>query len=132
MDHAELQRFGMSYAAAWCSQSAACVAEFYEEGGSLQINLGLPSVGRSSIAATAKSFMTAFPDMVVSMVDVSANQDRAIFQWTLAGTNTGPGGSGNAVQIGGYEIWQFGGTGLILRSRGHFDEADYQRQLNVK
>jgi predicted ester cyclase len=132
MNHAELQRFGMSYASAWCSQSAASVAAFYEESGSLQINSGLPSIGRSSIAAAAQSFMTAFPNMVVSMVDVSANGDGAVFQWTLAGTNTGPGGTGNAVQISGFEIWQFGKTGLILESKGHFDEADYQRQLNTK
>jgi hypothetical protein len=129
MNDAELQRLGAGYAAAWCSQSAASVAAFYEECGSLQINSGLPSVGRSSIASAAQSFMTAFPNMVVSMIDVSANGDGAVFRWILTGTNTGPGGTGKPVRISGYEQWRFGENGLVLKSKGHFDEADYHRQL---
>jgi hypothetical protein len=67
----ELKDFGRRYAAVWCSQSAASVAAFYEENGSLQINGGPPSKGRVAITAAAQSFMTAFPDMVVSLDDVS-------------------------------------------------------------
>ena len=73
--------------------------------------------------------MTAFPDMVVSVDNVSLRGSEAIFQWTLVGTNTGPGGTGKSVRICGYEEWRFGKTGLIGASKGHFDEADYQRQL---
>lgn len=29
----------------------------------------------------------------------------------------------------GYEEWTFGSDGLIARSLGHYDEAEYQRQL---
>jgi hypothetical protein len=35
------------------------------------------------------------------------------------------------VRIGGYEEWTFGLDGLIAESKGHFDEAEYQRQLRV-
>jgi len=52
-----------------------------------------------------------------------------IFHWTLTGTNTGPGGAGKAVRISGYELWTLGGDGLIAASQGHFDAAEYQRQL---
>jgi hypothetical protein len=48
---------------------------------------------------------------------------------TLTGTNTGPGGTGKAVRISGYEEWTLGADGLIATSLGHFDEAEYQRQL---
>jgi predicted ester cyclase len=130
MDAARLRIFGEKYAAAWCSQEAAAVAAFYAANGSLTINEGTPSVGRTAITAAAQEFMTAFPDMVVLIDDVSTNGNHAVFRWILTGTNVGPGGSGRAVRITGYEIWTFGEDGLIADSKGHYDEADYQRQLN--
>jgi hypothetical protein len=54
----------------------------------------------------------------------------ASYHWTLTGTNTGPGGTGRAVRISGYEEWVIGSDGLIVDSLGRFDEEDYQRQLN--
>lgn len=132
MNADELQKFGSRYAAAWCSRIAASVAAFFEENGSLRINGGPPSEGRAAISAAAQSFMTDFPDMVVSMDAVSMRGTEAIFKWTLAGTNNGPGGTGRPVQISGYEEWRFGKTGLIVLSNGYFDEADYQRQLSGK
>jgi hypothetical protein len=33
------------------------------------------------------------------------------------------------VRISGYEEWTFGEDGLIATSQGHFDEAEYNRQL---
>ena len=47
----------------------------------------------------------------------------------MTGTNTGPGGTGKAVRFSGYEDWRFGPDGLIAESLGHFDAADYRRQL---
>ena len=63
------------------------------------------------------------------MDDVGLEADRAIYRWTLTGTNTGPGGTGRPVRISGYEEWRFGADGLIAESRGHFDEVEYRRQL---
>jgi predicted ester cyclase len=125
-----LRKFATDYTAAWCSQNAASVAEFYAASGSLQINEGAPSVGRAAITAAAQSFMSAFPDMVVAMDDISADGERAVYRWTLTGTHVGSGGAGNPVRISGYEAWTFGEDGLIRESKGHFDEADYQRQLS--
>ncbi len=129
MDAAKLREFATEYAAAWCSWHPASVAAFFAEGGSPQINHGAPSVGRRAIAAAAESFMHAFPDMVVTLEEASLRGEGAIFRWTLTGTNTGLGGSGRRVRISGYEEWTFGADGLIAASLGHFDEADYQRQL---
>jgi hypothetical protein len=47
------------------------------------------------------------------------------------GTNTGPGGMGKTVRISGFEQWTVGTDGPIARSLGHFDEAEYQRQLQM-
>ena len=129
MDATKLQDFGARYTAAWCSQHAASVAAFFAESGSLTINDGAPSVGRTAIAGAAQSFMTAFPDMVVTMDGVGLDGGRVLYRWTLTGTNTGPGGTGKHVRISGYEQWTFGSDGLIAESRGHFDEAEYNRQL---
>jgi steroid delta-isomerase-like uncharacterized protein len=129
MDQHPLMDFATRYTAAWCSQDAASVAAFFDEDGSLRINDGEPSVGRAAIAADAQGFMTAFPDLVVAMDGLSIEGNRAVYHWTLTGTHTGPGGSGNKVRISGYEEWVLSADGLIAESRGHFDAAEYQRQI---
>jgi uncharacterized protein (TIGR02246 family) len=129
MDDTQLREFAAKYTAAWCSQNPASVASFFAENGSLKINNGAPSVGRKAIAAAALEFMTAFPDMIVKMDATTVDGVHAIFRWTLIGTNNGPGGTGNPVRISGFEEWTIGTDGLIAESKGHFDEADYQRQL---
>jgi predicted ester cyclase len=63
------------------------------------------------------------------MDDVVLQGDRAVYHWTFAGTNTGPGGTGQPVRFSGFEVWQIGADGLIAESQGHFDEVSYQRQL---
>src|SRR5262245_24583989 len=128
-DAPDMETFAKRYTAAWCSQDAARVACFFEENGSLTINAGSPSVGRPAITAAAQSFMTSFPDLVVRMDALDRAGDGFIYRWTLTGTNTGPGGSGQRVRIGGYEEWAIGSGQRIARSLGHFDEADYARQL---
>lgn len=129
MNTERLREFAGRYTAAWSSHDAAGVASFFQEAGSLKINDGDPSVGREAIAAAAQEFMTAFPDMVVEMDSLIATADAVRYHWTFIGTNAGPGGTGKAVRFSGYEEWTIGDDGLIAASRGHFDEAEYRRQL---
>jgi uncharacterized protein (TIGR02246 family) len=124
----QLQDFARRYTAAWCSQNAASVAAFFAPNGSLSVN-GAPAVGRLAITEVAQGFMTAFPDMELLMDDIRLQDDRAEYHWTFIGTNTGPGGTGHRVWFSGFEEWNFGDDGLIAESQGHFDAADYQRQL---
>lgn len=131
MNQRQLTDFATRYAAAWSSQNPGRLASFYTENGSLTVNAGAPSVGRAAITATAQGFMTAFPDMVVKLDQVSQEGSHAIFRWIWTGTNTGPGGTGKAVRISGYEEWTLGADGLIAESKGHFDEVEYQRQLKT-
>jgi predicted ester cyclase len=125
----DLKDFAARYTAAWCSQNAARVAAFFSEHGSLSVNDAAPAVGRQAIQTTAQSFMTAFPDLRVLLDKLVVDGDRAEYHWTLIGTNTGPGGTGNRVQIRGVERWQIGEDGLIAVSRGEFDAEDYRRQV---
>ena len=36
---------------------------------------------------------------------------------------------GKCLRISGYELWKFDNDGLIAESKGHFDGAEYERQL---
>ena len=153
-DLAELTKFAQRYAEAWCSQNPESVAAFFAKNGSLSVNDGPPAVGRAAIAEVARGFMRDLPDMVVTMDKVTRDSDGTKFHWTFTGTNTGPGGTGKRVRISGYELWKIdneaGGSratwtgkpervdeqggesindGLIAESKGHFDSAEYERQL---
>ncbi len=129
MESEELNDFATRYTAAWCSQDSASVAAFFSEYGSLQINEGIPSVGREAIVEVVQAFMTSFSDLKVRMDRLDVTADHVIFLWTLTGTNNGPDGTGNKVHISGYEKWIFDEDGLIAESRGHFDNEEYRRQL---
>ncbi len=67
--------------------------------------------------------------MIVTFDKLEPRGNRTAFHWTLTGTNTGPSGTGNKVRISGYELWNFDNDGLIAESSGHFDAAEYDRQL---
>jgi hypothetical protein len=130
-DIAGLRNFAEAYTAAWCSQDAAQVASFFVEDGSLRVSDAAPAVGRAAITAVAQGFMTAFPDMQVFFDELPWQDEAPVYHWTLTGTNSGPERTGRAVRISGYEIWQLGADGLIVRSCGTFDVEEYRRQLEA-
>jgi hypothetical protein len=63
------------------------------------------------------------------MDDVVFNDQTVEYHWTFTGTNTGPGGTGKAVRITGFEEWTFGDDGLVVESRGSYDQGEHDRQL---
>ncbi len=128
IDPTQLRDFASRYTAAWCSQDPTSVASFFSPNGTLSVN-GVPAIGRDAITQVAEGFMSAFPDMVLTMDDVLIDCDNAVYHWTLDGHNPGPGGAGNRVRISGFEEWTFGADGLVAESQGHFDEIEYQRQI---
>jgi len=65
----------------------------------------------------------------VAMDGLEIGKERVVYRWTLTGTNRGPGGTGKRIHINGFEEWRIGGDGLIVESQGHFDSAEYQRQI---
>jgi predicted ester cyclase len=125
MNDAETTRFAQGYAEAWCSQDPEKVAAFFAKDGSISVN-GAPPL---PIAEVARGFMRDFPDMVVTFDQLERRGDQTAFHWTFTGTNTGPGGTGNKVRISGYELWMIDHDGLVAESKGHFDAAEYERQL---
>lgn len=128
-ENPSIEAFAERYAAAWSSGDPVHFASFYAADGVLRINAGEPSVGRAAVEATARDFMTAFPDMLVELVRLGDEGERIIFNWHWTGTNAGPGGSGASVDLYGYEVWTLDENGLIVESLGHTDEDEYARQL---
>ena len=117
MDKASLTQFATRYTPAWCSQNAASVAAFFAFDGSLTINHGTPYAGHAAIKEAAQSFMTAFPDLVVKMEDLTIDGPRVVYKWTLTGTNTGPDGTGKPFLISGYKEWRLTQNGLMLNRK---------------
>ncbi len=128
-DPERLRAFAERYTAAWCSMDPASVAAHYAPEGSLAINGGEPAVGRDAITAVAATFYEALPDMQVSFDDLVIEDERIEYHWTFTATNTGPGGTGNAMRVSGYESWTIDDDGLIAASLGTYDADEYARQL---
>jgi len=124
-DEGRIRDFARSYTEAWLSHDPAKVAGHYVPGGTIAINDGEPA----EITEVAQAFMAEFPDIQVFLDDVVFKDEIVEYHWTFTGTNTGPGGTGKWVRISGFEEWTFGNDGLITESRGHFDPAEYDRQL---
>jgi SnoaL-like domain len=126
----ELLEFARRYTHAWCSGEPARVADHYSADGSLTINGGAPAIGCEAITEAARGFMDGFPDLRVEMDGLKTDGESPEYHWTLTGTNTGPGGTGRAVRISGFEQWTIGDDGLIAASLGFYDEAEWDRQIN--
>lgn len=116
-------------ATAWSSRGPEGMAPCYEETGQQSINDGPPAIGREALAAVAKSYMDAFPDLKIALDQLLVAGNSAFFVWTLTGTNTGLGGTGKAVRVSGIDVWDMGESGLIAQSHGYYDADSYQRQL---
>ena len=125
LDENRVRDFGRRYADAWCSRDPGRVAEHFAAGGTIAVNGGEPTAATD----VAHAFMDAFPDIQVFMDDVVLKEDGAEFHWTFTGTNTGPGGTGQWVRISGFEEWTFAEDGLVASSQGHYDQAEYEHQL---
>jgi SnoaL-like protein len=107
-DLTDLKKLAKRYAEAWCGQNAESVAAFFAENGSLSVNDG-PVVGRAAIAEVALGFMRDFPDMVVTMNEVTRDSDGTKFHWT--------GGTRKGVRISGYELWKIESS-VSIAARG--------------
>jgi nuclear transport factor 2 (NTF2) superfamily protein len=122
MSSETLSDFAKRYAKAWCSQNPESVAAFFVENASLTVNGG-PA---NPPLEVARRFIQDFPDMIVTFDKLDQRGDRTAFHWTLTGTHAG---TGNYVRISGYELWKIDHDGLIAESSGHFNAAEYERQV---
>jgi len=129
LDPADIRTLAEAYTQAWCDRSSEAVASFFEENGSSIINAGTPTVGRPAIAEAMGAFFSDIPDLVLRMDDLRSGGNQAIYLWTLEGTNSGPGGTGNFVRITGWQYWRLSDNLLIIEADGGFDAVEYERQI---
>lgn len=85
--------------------------------------------GHAAIADVAQGFYNELPDLVVRLDEIRAARNRAVFMWTLEGTNNGPDGSGHAVEISGWEAWLLSDAVRVSVSDGRFEAVEHERQL---
>jgi hypothetical protein len=81
--------------------------------------------------AAIVGFIEAFPDLKITMRDIAKEDRGTVFYWNLKGTNTGPGGTGNLVNIDGCEVWELNEENKIEELRGYLDADEYERQLQA-
>jgi hypothetical protein len=118
----ELNDFAKRYAEAWCSHNPESVAAFFAKDALLTVNEG-PLTPPLEVA---REFMRDFPDMIVTLDKLERREGRTAFHWTLTATYAG---TGKRIRISGYELWSIDNDRLISESKGHFDAAEYERQL---
>ena len=122
-DPKQIEQLARTYTEAWCSRDPARVAGHYVPGGTIAINGGVAT----GIAEVAAAFIAAFPDIEVFMDDLVLREDGIVeYRWTFTGTSAE---TGKTVRVPGSEAWTIAPDGLIAESRGHYDQAEYDRQV---
>jgi nuclear transport factor 2 (NTF2) superfamily protein len=122
-DQEQIEQLARGYTEAWCSRDPARVAAHYVPGGTIAINGG----DAAGIEEVAQGFVAAFPDIQVFMDDLVLREDGVVeYRWTFTGTSAE---TGQSVRVPGFEEWTISADGLIAESLGHFDQAEYDRQL---
>ncbi len=114
------------YTAAWNSKSAEAVASFYAEDGEIIINSGDPWVGRARVQDMAAGFYADVPDLMLTCDELRCAGTHVIFVWTFTGHDAG---TGNSLNIRGWEEWELGPDLKVQASKGWFDAEDYARQV---
>jgi len=122
-DPTQIEQLARTYTEAWCSHDPARVAGHYVPAGMIRINGG----DAAPIAEVAEAFIAAFPDIEVFMDDLVLREDGVVeYRWTFTGTSAE---TGRSVRVPGFEEWTIAPDGLIAESRGHYDQAEYDRQV---
>lgn len=126
LDPALIRTIAAGYTDAWNSGQPARVAGCYAETGSIIINRGTPWQGRAKVAEMAAGFYADVNDMTVILDDLRIAGDHVAFIWTFTGRHAG---TGNALNVKGWEEWDLESDGKIAASLGWYDAADYARQV---
>ena len=124
-DLKDIEKMAADYTAAWNSKSPEAVASFYAEDGEIVINRGEPWTGRARVMEMASGFYADVPDLSLTCDDVRCSGDHVIYVWKFTGHDAG---TGNPLNIRGWEEWELGEDLRVTASRGWFDADDYTRQ----
>jgi steroid delta-isomerase-like uncharacterized protein len=119
----------------WNAHDAVGVAAFYAEEATVTDAGGETATGREEIAARARQYMDALPNLRFELQSVAADGNRFAMEWRASGTNTGslagmpP--TNRPVVVEGCDVGEFGDDGLIQRETDYWNEASFLRQLGL-
>lgn len=95
---------------------------------------GADTTGTAALRASTEAFFTAFPDMVMTLDEVIAEDDMVVIRWTLNGIQTGPffeiAPTGNEATWTGINIYRVS-CGKVVESWSEADGLGLRRQLGV-
>jgi predicted ester cyclase len=78
-------------------------------------------------------FRTSFPDVKVTVHEITFQGDRSFAQWTVEGTNTGPGDfppTGRPIKFDGSSFGRYA-DGKLVEELVYFDALDMMTQLGL-
>ncbi len=125
IDPKRIKELATAYTVAWNSGSAAAVAEFFSDDGTIAINRGEPWMGRTAVAQMAAGFFADIPDLKLVCDEVRMAGDHVAYLWTFTGTHAV---TNKPLRVVGWEEWELDAHYKIRASKGWYDADDYSRQ----
>ena len=113
--------------AAWNAHDPEKVASFYTEDGVREelIVTHARLVGREAIAAQVQMYLTAMPDLALSIRKISSGKDVITFEWMVNATHRGDAegwpAKGEAVAFPGVSVLDLSEAGQIIEERVYTD-----------
>ena len=97
---------------------------------------GMPDMAKDAFVAHQKEHFASFPDSKGAARRIFVKNDVAIIEWTMTGTNSGPGpmgakSTGKAVGVNGLTILWFTPDGLIKEQHEYLDVPTMMGQLGM-
>jgi steroid delta-isomerase-like uncharacterized protein len=97
---------------------------------------GMPDMTKDAFLGTQKDHFASFPDSKGAARRIFIKNDVAVIEWTMTGTNSGPGpmgakSTGKTVGINGLSIVWFTPDGLIKEQHEYLDVPTLMGQLGV-
>ena len=126
-DQKSLDDLATRYTEAWNSKVPENVAAFHVSDSRITINRGEPSVGHEGLTAMAAGFHADVPDLVLQNEGIRSAGNHVVYLWRFTGHDAG---TGNPLNVIGWEEWELNDDMKITSSLGWFDADDYQRQVD--
>ena len=127
---------GRAFQEFWVQRNLAIAEELFATNHVDHVHSRPPEVatGPEGLKQSAMAYFTAFPDLLVAIVEQVADENTVVTHWTAQGTNTGSlfgmPATNKAATFTGITIDRVAG-GKIVESWSHFDNLGMFQQLGV-
>ena len=129
MNTTELKGFAKKYASAWSSGDPGNVLVLHSETSRLSVNDGEPAIGKDAIRKIIDDFMKAYPDLHIQVNDVLEEEAGIVFYCNVVATNSGPGGTGEKINMEVQEFWTFDSNSKFVEIEAYDDPEKFEGRL---